>query len=412
MKLATCPMRPTGITWLGQIPADWDFKRLKYCARAVTDKVDKVPEDRCYIGLESIESETGRILEREQPLTVEGGASLFERHDVLFGKLRPYLAKAWHATTAGACTSELLVMRPTLLEPRYLLYSVLNPSFIQVVDGSTYGAKMPRASWEFIGNLPQPAPSPPEQKRIADFLDNKLARLDELARKKKRQLALLAEKRQALISHVVTHGLNPNAATKPSGLPWLGNIPEHWQVKAVSYVFRLGRGRVISREEADANPGPYPVYSSQTENGGVFASIGTFDFEGDYLTWTTDGAYAGTVFRRSGRFTCTNVCGTLKPMTPEVNLSFACYAIGLETHRFVRLDINPKLMNNTMARVRFVFPPKEEQDALAEFLDSQLKAIDSVSIKIDRQLGKLREYRQALITATVTGQVIIKEEAA
>jgi type I restriction enzyme S subunit len=189
---------------------------------------------------------------------------------------------------------------------------------------------------------------------------------------------------------------------KPSGLPWLSEIPEHWQVKKVAHVFRLGRGRVISREEAEAKPGPYPVYSSQTEDEGQFGSIDTYDFEGDYLTWTTDGAYAGTVFTRSGRFNCTNVCGTLKPATPDINLSFARLALNLETRRFVRLDINPKLMNDTMARLRFVFPPKKEQDAIAAFLDAKLGRLDELVRKKERQLALLAEKRQALISHAIT----------
>ncbi|MFN9292816.1 MAG: restriction endonuclease subunit S, partial [Planctomyces sp.] len=97
---------------------------------------------------------------------------------------------------------------------------------------------------------------------------------------------------------------------------WLGEVPEHWQLIPVWVLFDIGRGRVISHEEILDNPGDYPVYSSQTENQGVMGYLSSFEFEGDFLTWTTDGANAGTVFRRSGRFNCTNVCGTLKPKTP------------------------------------------------------------------------------------------------
>ena len=97
---------------------------------------------------------------------------------------------------------------------------------------------------------------------------------------------------------------------KDSGVEWLGEVPGHWELISVWLLFELGRGRVISHEEILDNIGNYPVYSSQTENNGEMGRLATFDFEGDYLTWTTDGANAGTVFRRSGKFNCTNVCGT------------------------------------------------------------------------------------------------------
>ena len=83
---------------------------------------------------------------------------------------------------------------------------------------------------------------------------------------------------------------------KESGVEWIGEIPRHWETKAVWMMFRLGRGRVISNEEMGTNPGQYPVYSSQTENEGIMGYIDTYDFDGDYITWTTDGAKAGTVF--------------------------------------------------------------------------------------------------------------------
>jgi type I restriction enzyme S subunit len=88
---------------------------------------------------------------------------------------------------------------------------------------------------------------------------------------------------------------------KSSGIEWLGRIPEHWTVTAIWHQFFLGRGRVISHEYIAENPGHHPVYSSQTESEGVMGYIGTYDFEGDYITWTTDGANAGTVSRRLGR---------------------------------------------------------------------------------------------------------------
>lgn len=115
MKLAACQMQPTGETWLGNIPAAWTFKRLKYCVQTLTDKVDKVPDDREYIGLESIESGTGRLLQRESPLIAEGGAALFECNDVLFCKLRPYLAKTAKGL-AGCLPASLATSRSQPLE--------------------------------------------------------------------------------------------------------------------------------------------------------------------------------------------------------------------------------------------------------------------------------------------------------
>jgi len=109
---------------------------------------------------------------------------------------------------------------------------------------------------------------------------------------------------------------------KDSGIEWIGEIPSHWEVATVGRLTNLGRGRVISSIEISENQGNYPVYSSQTENNGIMGKLNTYDFEGKYVTWTTDGANAGTVFYREGRFNCTNVCGTIQPKNwDQINLT-------------------------------------------------------------------------------------------
>ncbi|XOQ45323.1 MAG: Type I restriction enzyme, S subunit [Clostridium sp.] len=189
---------------------------------------------------------------------------------------------------------------------------------------------------------------------------------------------------------------------KDSGIEWIGEIPEHWEFRRISHICALGRGRVISKIEIAENEGEYPVYSSQTENNGVLGYINTYDFEGDYITWTTDGANAGTVFRRTGRFNCTNVCGTLKSKENNLDLSYLTYALSLETKRYVRLDINPKLMNNEMAKIRVLFPPSDEQKAIANFLDQKTAVIDDLIADKEKLIELLQEKRQAIITEAVT----------
>ncbi|MBK6910972.1 MAG: restriction endonuclease subunit S [bacterium] len=194
---------------------------------------------------------------------------------------------------------------------------------------------------------------------------------------------------------------NPYPKYKDSGIEWIGSVPEGWETIAVWLLFSIGRGRVISNEEIGEHPGEYPVYSSQTEDNGVLGYIDSYEFEGDYLTWTTDGANAGTVFKRSGKFCCTNVCGTLLPKR-EISLSFFQYAIDRATSWHVRHDINPKLMNNVMASIRVQFPSLPEQRAIAAFLDRETGRIDELIGKKERQIELLQEKRQALISHAVT----------
>ncbi|OIP41925.1 hypothetical protein AUJ95_02530 [Candidatus Desantisbacteria bacterium CG2_30_40_21] len=196
--------------------------------------------------------------------------------------------------------------------------------------------------------------------------------------------------------------MKPYPKYKDSGIEWLGEIPEGWEVKPVWMLFRLGRGRVISKEEIYENMGDYPVYSSQTENDGILGSIETFDFDGEYITWTTDGANAGTVFCRQGRFNCTNVCGTLYPKSNDVNLKYFANLINVFTPRYVRYDINPKLMNNVMAAIKILVPPLDHQTAIANFLDQKTARIDDLIKKNKRLVELLKEKRQAIISNAVT----------
>jgi len=190
---------------------------------------------------------------------------------------------------------------------------------------------------------------------------------------------------------------------KDSGIEWIGEIPGHWTIATVGRLTNLGRGRVISAIEIAENEGEYPVYSSQTENNGVMGRLNSFDFEGEYVTWTTDGANAGTVFYREGKFNCTNVCGTIQPKKWEqIDLKFLPYYLNLGTRFSVRLDINPKLMNNMMAKIPLVIPPKPEQTAIAAYLDRKTAEIDELIADKKRLLELYEEEKAAIINQAVT----------
>ena len=175
------------------------------------------------------------------------------------------------------------------------------------------------------------------------------------------------------------------------------NIPNGWKFQKVEELFEIGRGRVIGKGEIQQNPGPYPVYSSQTSNNGEFGRIGTYDFDGEYLTWTTDGIYAGAVFYRTGKFNCTNVCGTLKKKS-NLDSKFFSYALPLEAERHVVKTANPKLMNNIMAKVVVPVPPLKEQQKIAEILGAVDENIAKTQELIDTTEKLKRGLMQELFT--------------
>ena len=192
--------KPSGVEWLGDVPEHWRVKRLKHNARLLTEKTDRRDHP---VGLENIEGWSGRFIPTETAFEGEGIA--FDAGDILFGKLRPYLAKAYLAQSSGEAVGDFHVMRPAVgIEARFAQYQILNREFIAIVDGSTFGSKMPRASWEFVGGMKVTLPPLAEQTAIAEFLDTELAQFDTLTAEAQRAIDLLQERRTALISAAVT----------------------------------------------------------------------------------------------------------------------------------------------------------------------------------------------------------------
>ena len=191
-------------------------------------------------------------------------------------------------------------------------------------------------------------------------------------------------------------------AMKDSGIEWIGQIPENYTICKVKNIFKIGRGRVIAQTELKDN-GLYPVYSSQTLNNGCMGYINTYDFDKPQLTWTTDGANAGTVFLRTGKYNCTNVCGTLSPITKICNLSYMLYNISYIAFFHKRIDTNGyKIMNNEMGNIEILLPPLTEQKKIADYLDKRCEKIDTAIDNQKQIIEKLKEYKQSLITETVT----------
>ncbi len=228
--------KDSGVPWLGEIPSHWQNKRLKYTITNVSEKVDAQTSDLRYFGLENIQSFTGKLLS-DVELVSEGVGNTFKKDDVLFGKLRPYLAKVYLAKDDGLSSTEALIFRATEnIDPKFLFYYCLSPDFISAVNGTTFGSKMPRASWDDIASFKMVYPSLDEQAQIANFLDHELGKIDALIEKQQLLLDKLAEQRSAVITQAVTKGLNPNAEMKDSGVVWLGDVPYNWEVKKIRYL--------------------------------------------------------------------------------------------------------------------------------------------------------------------------------
>ncbi len=185
---------------------EWKSEKLKYVAPERKIKLEKMLSALPYIGLEHIESGTGKRISASEEVVPESSVNFFCAGDVLFGKLRPYLAKVFTPEFSGACSGEFLVLAPRAekMSNEYLFYKLLSRDFIKKVDDSTYGAKMPRANWQSIGNIPIEYPQIEQQKIITEKLDKDIEAHSSVIRKIEKSITLLQEFKSSLISHVVT----------------------------------------------------------------------------------------------------------------------------------------------------------------------------------------------------------------
>lgn len=193
------PLRPSGIDWIGDIPEHWTKCRFKNFMYLKT----KPSCSQVKVGLENLESGSGKFIESDTEF--EGNGVEFCHSDILYGKLRPYLRKVWLAEFSGNAVGDFFIFgNYSNSAASYLKYLLLSDGFTKQADGSTFGAKMPRVSSEFILTLPFYLPPLTEQQAIADYLDKKCVEIDELKAKLTKKRETLTELRQSIISEVVT----------------------------------------------------------------------------------------------------------------------------------------------------------------------------------------------------------------
>lgn len=421
----------SGVAWLQQKPKHWRIKRLKFSTELVNNKVSVEDSSLSYLGLEHIESWTGKKIDGEI-LNSEGLASAFVAGDVLFGKLRPYLAKVHLAQQDGLISSEALVIRSKdELHADFLKYYMLSRDFINIVDSSTYGSKMPRASWDFIGNLPLLLPEIEEQNIIACFLDFKTAQIDALIAKKKALLDKLAEKRTALISHAVTKGLYPSAPMKPSGVEWIGDIPAHWDAKRTKFtVSYIGSGKTPKGgSEVYVQEGIMILRSQNVYDNGLRLDEVAFITDeadegqaasrvrsGDVLLNIT-GASIGRTSIVPTPFPPANVNQHVCILRPIPNLVTSEYLHLLLCSRQAKdqvasLETGTSREGLNFAQVGgllFAFPPVQEQVSIVSAMTSAVGAIDLQTEKVESVIERLQEYRSVLITNAVTGKIDVRD---
>lgn len=410
--------------WQGHVPQGWRQKKLKYVVRPRDRRLNGENASKPYVGLEHIESWTG-MLSVPQDSTSTGIVNAYQKDDVLLGKLRPYLAKVMHAGEEGVCTTEALVLACLdELDPRFLFYSLANPPAIENINSSTYGAKMPRTNWEFVGDQIQLIPPREEQHSIVTYLDSATQRVNALIAKNGRLLSLLEERRNAVVTTVATKGLNLAAPRKASGIDWLGEVPKHWEVLQAR--FALGPG-YYGISDALQQSGQYGVLRMGDVGYGDVSTdeLARIDIVDPSLLLKT----GDLVFNRTNSYEQVAKVGLFRGdasqdvtfasylvrFRPTANAEYLKYLLNVPAFlNFVRthslraigqVNLNP----TRYAQMQICLPPENEQKAIAEHLDKVVGPIRDAERKVRSAISSLIEYRSALITNAITGKIDVRE---
>lgn len=366
---------------------------------------------RPYIALENIVSWDAKFIESEAE--TEGTNNVFKKGDILFGKLRPYLAKGFCPSYDGICSTEFFVMRPKKdANPNYLLFYFLSDPIIDFIKNQVTGVKMPRTKWSDFGNIAINMPSLKVQQRIVEYLDEKLAKIDERIEVLEKQQDAYARLKKSVINQAVTRGLDPDVRLKDSGIEWIGKIPEHWEVKRFKEFASTTKGKQCD------------YYDSLGDNMAVVLTVDTLrkDIPSFYnygyvedkkqlcnetdivVIW--DGAGVGEFLKAKKGLLSSTIARIDINAHKVLNRYLWQWRYNIE-YRLKQAPtgmgiphLSPNLLNNYLIPI----PPLSEQQAIASYLDEKCAKIDAAIENIGKQIDASKRLKRALINEVITGQ--------
>jgi type I restriction enzyme S subunit len=431
--------RDSGVEWLGDVPEGWLTKPLKRCVtiNGRTLEEDTNPSFRFrYIDIGTVGP--GRLVQEPQRTSFGDAPSrarrVLRRGDTIVSTVRAYLKAVWHVREDVddliASTGFAVLSPDRTIEPEYLGYVIQSDSFVVRVVANSVGVAYPAISETALGRLQIVCPPLGEQSAIVRFLDHVDRRIRRCIRAKQKLIALLHEQRQAIIHRAVTRGLDPNVRLKPSGVEWLGDVPEHWQVAALRFRYSQCLGKMLDTKRIlgvhslayvrnvdvqwdrintaglpmmDISPNEYQRYT--VRSGDLLVCEG--GEVGRSAIWNGDLARCG--FQKA--------LHRLRPLSCERDLPrFLLYALRVASKAGAFDDGHQStiahLTGDKLRAHRFAFPPKAEQVRIVAHLDREVGEIDRTVMTVGREIALLREYRTRLIADVVTGKLDVREAAA
>lgn len=412
--------KQSGVNTIGLMPQHWSVRRLKFMARIQNGKDYK-----------EVVSDEGFPVIGSGGEFAKANSYLYNGESVLLGRKgtidRPLYINGPFWTVDTMFYTEV----SSDISAKYLFYCALTINFLKYATSTA----LPSMTQQDLGAIPFAAPDHEEQKAIARFLDFKTAQIDALIAKKKALLDKLAEKRTALISHAVTKGLDPSVPMKNSGVAWLGDIPAHWQrMLMVRVISKVEQGWSPSCDEREASLDEWGVLKSGCVNYGVFQEqehktlppsidpIPSLEVKaGDILMCRASGSkhlIGSVAMVRKCRSKLIFSDKTYR-ITLQPNLINSEFFVLLMKSKYVRDQIELSisgadgLANNipqsSVKAYQIVLPSSvDEQKAISTLLSKKSESIETQEVKIVEAIGRLQEYRAALITNSVTGKIDVR----
>lgn len=436
MKLPRYPKyKDSGVKWLGKVPEHWEVKRLRFVARLNPSKseIKKTPHDTLvsFLPMEAIGDDGQLDLSRTKPLEeVSSGYTYFAEGDVTLAKITPCFENGKGALMKGLTagigfgTTELIVARPIInaIESEYLACVFNSQTFRKLGESEMYGAGgQKRVPDDFVRNFYCGIPPQDERTRILQFIETEIGKINALIEEQRRLIDLLKEKRQAIISHAVTKGLNADAPMKPSGIDWIGDIPAHWDVERTKWLFTERDQRSSTGDEEMLTVSHLTGVTPRSEKNVTMFEAETN--EGYKLCHAGD-LVINTLWAWMGAMGIAPIFGMVSPAynvyTPGKQL-WPAYVDSLVRMPLFAQEITRYSKGVWTSRLRlypeglyqayFPVPPLDEQKAIAEHIVNESTRIESLMLAANKSIELLQEHRLTLISNAVTGQIDVRGES-
>ena len=427
--------KDSGVEWIGEIPVGWKLKKLKHVVNeqlkygANESGVEYSPELPRYIRITDF-SDEGKLNEQKKlSLTWKQGKDyLLEDGDILFARSGATVGKSYQfkkdmsSEKYYAFAGYLIKAVPNkrIVESDYLNYYTNSGCFENWKKTIFNKATIENIGADKYSQLCIILPPLPEQTAIANFLDEKCSKIDRAVAQKEKLVALLKERKQIVIQNAVTKGLNPNAKMKDSGVDWIGEIPEGWEVIKIKYAASIFRGKFTHRPRNDARlyDGKYPFFQTgdiAKAEKYLLKYKQTLNERGlKVSTLIPKGTVVITIAANIGDVSILDIDACFpdsvvgfKPQK-KYNRDYLYYKLKSMKEKFIGSTVKNTQMNLNVERIGSNFitcPPKFEQKTIVAHIETQSQKINKAITLQQNQIEKLKEYKSILINNAITGKI-------